>query len=154
MDPLRRKPKKVYDACAGRIRNTVQDKTYAMIHDDMKQPVGPDDVLLEVPNIDYVPVIESSDLPNSDLMTAIHYYASEYYRKTGNEEMYESLDGTALIAIAVALEESIKERLGETGHLQWAEDENENQSMDDLPLAESSSEEQVEEEAQSSSSED
>lgn len=132
----------------------MQDKTYAMIHDDMKQPVGPDDVLLEVPNIDYVPVIESSDLPNSDLMTAIHYYASEYYRKTGNEEMYESLDGTALIAIAVALEESIKERLGETGHLQWAEDENENQSMDDLPLAESSSEEQVEEEAQSSSSED
>lgn len=134
----------------------MQDKTYAMIHDDMKQPVGPDDVLLEVPNIDYVPVIESSDLPNSDLMTAIHYYASEYYRKTGNEEMYESLDGTALIAIAVALEESIKERLGETGHLQWAEDENENenQSMDDLPLAESSSEEEVEEEAQSSSSED
>lgn len=125
-----------------------------MIHDDLKQPIGPDDVLLEGSTIDYVPVVENSDLPNSDLMTAIHYYAAEYYRKTGNEDMLESLDGTALIAIAVTLEESIKERLGESGHLRWA-DEGEDQQIDDSPLAESSSEEDpMEEDSDSTSSEE
>jgi hypothetical protein len=57
-------------------------------------------------------------LPDSDLLQAIHAYASDYYSVSpGGDIAYGSMDGTALIAIGMLLEEMSAEALGETGHL-------------------------------------
>lgn len=116
-----RRVKKVYDACAGRVRRQVQDKSYAVSGGVLRETAGPDDVLLENPKVDFVPVVDHPDLPNTELLTAIHYYASDYFKSSGLENLLETFDGTALIAIAVILEEKISDLLGPNGHLYFAQ---------------------------------
>ena len=63
-------------------------------------------------------------LPDSDLLKAVHVYASNFYdRATGDSGQgdFRSMDGTALIALGVLLEEAAKHRLGEKGHLIFVE---------------------------------
>jgi hypothetical protein len=57
-------------------------------------------------------------LPDSDLLKAIHAYASDFYSmaaKDKGECDFRSLDETALIASGVLLEEAAAHVLGETG---------------------------------------
>ncbi|KAF7185125.1 hypothetical protein HII31_13400 [Pseudocercospora fuligena] len=64
-------------------------------------------------------------LPDSDLLKAIHSYASDFYGsgKLGNPRHdFKSLDETALIAMGVLIEELVAETLGETGDLAFVED--------------------------------
>ncbi|CAN6597556.1 hypothetical protein TRVA0_001S04456 [Trichomonascus vanleenenianus] len=90
--------------------------------------VAPDDLLLhlnakrsELANGDEaIPVIDHKDLPDSELLKALHYYAAEYYRHTGRPRGFRSMDETALIALGVLVEEKIKEELGPNGHLCYA----------------------------------
>lgn len=65
-------------------------------------------------------------LPESDLLKTLHTYASDFYEKTTGLQAgssYESMDGTALIALGILLEEMCKEKLGDTGDLAFAEGE-------------------------------
>jgi hypothetical protein len=77
-------------------------------------------------------------LPDSDMLKAIHAYASDFYgamglalrrskngkRKGVQREMqasFGSMDETALVAFGVLMEESVREALGETGDLAFVE---------------------------------
>jgi hypothetical protein len=65
-------------------------------------------------------------LPDSDMLKAIHAYASDFYDSaTTNRGQTDwgSLDETALIAMGILLEETAKESLGETGDLAFVEGE-------------------------------
>ncbi|KXT10838.1 hypothetical protein AC579_1942 [Pseudocercospora musae] len=59
----------------------------------------------------------SQRLPDSDLLKAIHSYASDFYGsgKLGNPRNdFKSLDETALIAMGILIEEAVAESLGKT----------------------------------------
>lgn len=57
-------------------------------------------------------------LPDSDLLQAVHAYASDYYSVSpGGDIAFGSMDGTALVAMGMLLEEMSVEVIGETGHL-------------------------------------
>ena len=54
-------------------------------------------------------------LPDSDLLKAVHAYASQFYGRRGGKADFESLDGTALIAVGVLLEEWVNGVLSKGG---------------------------------------
>ena len=65
-------------------------------------------------------------LPDTDLLKAIHVYASDYYGRalgTQGDVSFESMDETALLAVGILLEEAAKHVLGETGDLALVEGE-------------------------------
>ena len=65
-------------------------------------------------------------LPDSDLLKAIHVYASDFYgRATIDKGLgdFESMNETALLAMGILLEEAIKHSLGENGDMVFVEAE-------------------------------
>ena len=65
-------------------------------------------------------------LPDSDLLKAIHTYASNFYDRATIDKGqgdYGSMDETALLALGILLEEAAKETLGATGDLAFIEGE-------------------------------
>ena len=65
-----------------------------------------------------------SDLPDSDLLKALHCYASDFYSRAtpdAGSRDWRSLDGTALIALGILIEEACKDTLGRTGDLVFTE---------------------------------
>jgi hypothetical protein len=56
-------------------------------------------------------------LPDSDLLKLIHSYSSDFYGKQGLEESFASMDGSALLAMGILLEEAARLELGKTGDL-------------------------------------
>lgn len=69
---------------------------------------------------------DNQKLPESDLLKAIHAYASDFYaRAVKGRGMvdFESLDETALLAVGVLMEEMAGEVLGETGDMAFVEGE-------------------------------
>ena len=69
---------------------------------------------------------DSQKLPESDLLKAIHAYASEFYGRAvkGRGKVdFESLDETALLAMGMLMEEMAAEVLGETGYMAFVEGE-------------------------------
>ena len=86
----------------------------------------------------------AASLPESDLLKAIHGYTSHFYHRTGMGEMNlalqgkphrkahsmpqrnfntKSMDGTALLAFGILVEEAANEFLGQTGDLAFTEGE-------------------------------
>ena len=66
----------------------------------------------------------SQRLPDSDLLKALHAYASDYYGATTEDQEkidFRSLDETALLALGILLEEAAHEALGTTGDLALVE---------------------------------
>jgi hypothetical protein len=100
-------------------------------------PSGPEDYLLRRTNIpsdlleaSYASVersISSGKLPDSEMLKAIHAYASDFYFSTSsrgkNKVDTRSLDETALIAVGILLEEAVREALGENGDMVFVEPE-------------------------------
>ncbi len=69
---------------------------------------------------------DNQKLPESDLLKAIHAYASDFYGRAvkGKGKVdFESLDETALLAVGILMEEMAREALGETGDLAFVEGE-------------------------------
>lgn len=65
-------------------------------------------------------------LPESDMLKAVHAYASDLYGSMPLQDSrldFRSLDETALIAIGILLEEAAAASLGETGDLAFVEGE-------------------------------
>ncbi|KAI9852166.1 MAG: hypothetical protein M1838_001629 [Thelocarpon superellum] len=64
-------------------------------------------------------------LPDSDLLKALHAYASDFYHRTADagdaESDWRSLDETALLALGVLIEEEAGRVLGETGDMVFVE---------------------------------
>ena len=64
-------------------------------------------------------------LPAPDLLKAIHSYSADFYAKTADAQAdlsYQSLDGSALLALGILLEESCNVMLGGTGDLALLEE--------------------------------
>ncbi|KAE8448055.1 hypothetical protein EG329_009820 [Mollisiaceae sp. DMI_Dod_QoI] len=67
-----------------------------------------------------------ADLPESDLLKALHCYTSDFYSRAttdGGIDDWKSLDETALIALGILMEEAALSTLGESGDLAFTEGE-------------------------------
>ena len=70
---------------------------------------------------------DTQPLPDSDLLKAIHEYASHFYAEAPDipgDWDWRSMDETALLAMGILLEELIAHDLGSTGDLAFIESEN------------------------------
>ncbi|KAK6529904.1 hypothetical protein TWF281_009058 [Arthrobotrys megalospora] len=64
------------------------------------------------------------DLPDSDLLKAVHRYVAEFYTAKGwDGVMGRGMDESALLAIGVILEEYCREMIGKNGDLVFLEQE-------------------------------
>ncbi|PVH80635.1 hypothetical protein DL98DRAFT_418109 [Cadophora sp. DSE1049] len=66
------------------------------------------------------------DLPESDLLKALHCYTSDFYSRAtidGGSGDWKSMDETALIALGILMEEASLASLGKTGDLAFTEGE-------------------------------
>ena len=80
-------------------------------------------------------------LPDSDLLKALHTYASDYYGTIAgdNDADFKSLDETALLAMGILIEEAAKHALGKTGDLALAEPADEESDSDEDGVSSSAS---------------
>lgn len=67
--------------------------------------------------------LQGAELPDSDLLKAVHAYASMFYGRRGGKADFLSLDETALIAVGVLLEERVDSLLGRSGEGVFVEGE-------------------------------
>jgi hypothetical protein len=73
----------------------------------------------------------ANDLPDSDLLKALHCYASDYYSRThGDLFDFRSMDETALMALGILMEEALQ--LDQTGDLALTEGRLTNGDEEDL----------------------
>jgi hypothetical protein len=67
-----------------------------------------------------------TELPDSDLLKALHCYTSDFYsratRRRGAGD-WRSMDETALLALGILMEEATRDSLGQTGDLVFTEGE-------------------------------
>ena len=133
------RPATLYDVVAGRVgqEGFISGRASSSSTVRLAKPIPPDHVLFQRENAPdryeeddvyfadrHLP--EGATLPDSDLLKAIHAYASDFYGSgavgdTHND--FHSLDETALIAMGILLEEAAKEILGGMGDLAFVEDE-------------------------------
>lgn len=69
---------------------------------------------------------EQPELPDSELLKALHCYASDFYARAaaeGGAGDWRSLDETALLGLGVLMEEITRHSLGATGDLVFTEGE-------------------------------
>ena len=66
----------------------------------------------------------TTELPDSDLLKAVHCYTSDFYsratRRKGAGD-WRSMDETALLALGILMEEATRDVLGQTGDLVFTE---------------------------------
>lgn len=67
--------------------------------------------------------LQGAELPDSDLLKAVHAYASMFYGRRGGKADFRSLDETALMAVGVLLEEWADGLLGRSGEGVFVEGE-------------------------------
>jgi hypothetical protein len=133
----------VYDAVAGRnansgfISTTSSSQTPALPEHVLFRSAHAPDLTAEA-DVDLEAVYWASErlppepLPDSDLLKAVHEYAARFYGALGGgggggrgrgKEDCRSLDGTAMLAVGVLLEETCRRALGETGDFAFLEGE-------------------------------
>ncbi|PGH12907.1 hypothetical protein AJ79_04007 [Helicocarpus griseus UAMH5409] len=135
-----RRQANVYDAVAGRVSSSgfrSQPYPSQASAPSASVPVTPEEVLFRRVNApvryaenDFYFADERlpSDrkLPDSDMLKAIHTYASDFYSRATLDQGHadwQSMDETALIALGILLEEASNELLGETGDMALVEGE-------------------------------
>lgn len=65
-----------------------------------------------------------TDLPDSDVLKALHSYISDFYSRATVSEttgIWRSFDESALLGFGILVEEAMREILGETGDLVFTE---------------------------------
>lgn len=106
-----------------------------------RQPLRPDEVLFKQANApvryeetDYynahTRLPRDRQLPDGELLTAIHAYVSKLYSRTAegdNQHAWKCMDETALIAFGILVEETAREVLGETGDFAFVEAADDNE---------------------------
>ena len=84
---------------------------------------------LELESHDYFAdeqLLPDQTLPESDLLKAVHAYASDFYRCATDDHGrcdFRSMNETALLAVGILLEEAAVEALGENGDMVLVEPE-------------------------------
>lgn len=137
-DPARERVRQkatVYDAVAGRVGPNGFLTTAQMANQNIR-PLTPEEVLLGRVDVHETATGRAYNtarnldpehaLPDADLLKDMHAYASHFYgssSENGGEYDFKSMDETALLGMAILLEESMREALGETGDLAMAEPE-------------------------------
>ncbi|KAK8244342.1 hypothetical protein HDK90DRAFT_153410 [Phyllosticta capitalensis] len=133
----------LYDAVAGRVTSNgfMSAEPFASKERDTasssRKPLRPDEVLFKMRNAPER--FAESDpydadrhlgqhqrLPDSDLVKALHAYASDFYNASfgkSSKRDYKSMDETALLALGILVEEAAVELLGPTGDLAFVEGE-------------------------------
>lgn len=84
-----------------------------------------------------------TELPDSDLLKALHTYTSDFYaRATGEDNAgdWRSMDESALIAMGILMEEATREALGETGDMVFTEGQEEVEASNKSNIRSASSE--------------
>lgn len=110
----------LFDLVAGRLRKG-QFRRTGDIADGYRTAVAPEDYLTQKHSfLDSYPYAEHPDLPDPSLVYAIHYYMTQRIKESNGEDEFGQYDATALLAIAIEIEEKIKEMIGEDGHLAYA----------------------------------
>ncbi|KIW94438.1 uncharacterized protein Z519_04414 [Cladophialophora bantiana CBS 173.52] len=136
----------VYDAVAGRaglngFLNAEQRASENVL------PIAPEEVLIRRSTIPEHAIHELYDaagelrgpqkLPESEMLKAIHAYASDFYSRATQEQGtldFRTLDETALIAFGILLEEAVKEALGQNGDMVFVEPEGLEHGLDETKL--------------------
>ncbi|PGH27025.1 hypothetical protein AJ80_01210 [Polytolypa hystricis UAMH7299] len=139
----RKRHANVYDAVAGRVSSR-GFRLHDSLNPDDEAPtvsnsiaVPPEEALFRQLNapVRYIEndfyfanenLLSENRLPDSDMLKAIHTYASDFYaNSTMNQGCtdWRSMDETALIALGILLEEAANEALGETGDMVFVEGE-------------------------------
>ncbi|OAP56017.1 hypothetical protein AYL99_10169 [Fonsecaea erecta] len=136
----------VYDVVAGRAGLN------GFLTQEQKQsenvlPIAPEEVLLRRSTIAEHVIKESYDaaghlsdaekLPESELLKAVHSYASDFYSRAVPEQGtfdFRSFDETALIAFGILLEEAVKSALGRDGDMVFVEPEGLEHGLDETNL--------------------
>lgn len=80
-------------------------------------------------------------LPDSDLLKALHAYAADYYGTIVGKDSadFKSLDETALLALGILIEEGAKQALEETGHLALVEPTEDSETVESAGSSDDSS---------------
>ncbi|TLD39202.1 meiotic nuclear division protein 1 [Venturia nashicola] len=130
----KRRKVSVFDAVAGRAgRNgfLATEPEYSRDRDTASsstRPIPPDDILFSrkgarvrlADEDDYVGMNGLGPIPPNYLLETTHRYLSRFYDRPDIQRKplhYKSMDGTALLALGILLEEALDQSLGETGHL-------------------------------------
>ncbi|KAF2810152.1 uncharacterized protein BDZ99DRAFT_520242 [Mytilinidion resinicola] len=131
----------LFDVVAGRVTDrSVMGSMANRKHRDTKQalaPLRPDEVLYKVSNAPdrfaetdqyfaHRNLPSQLVLPDSDLLASIHAYVSQYCAampRNDRDKAWRSMDETALLAMGVLIEETVRESIGETGDLVFVEGE-------------------------------
>ncbi|KAL0640128.1 hypothetical protein Q9L58_000686 [Maublancomyces gigas] len=125
----------VYDAVASRasyegfIKSTPRKNAFGEKHRRSQTAYPADEVLGRRKNAPEEPIPygdgeRQTGLPDSDLLIAIHQYASDFYAANGMGSVsYRTLDETALLAVGMLLEETARTCLGDKGDLVFVEPE-------------------------------
>lgn len=149
--PRRRRNLTIYDVVAGRVGlNGLL--TAAQQASLSAKPLAPEELLFKdasTANIDLSrhynadQLLENPDvdLPSTDLLTALHAYAADFYAAaTTNQGRHDfrSMDGSALVAMGILLEEAARSILGDAGDMALVEahrNEADRRSSFDIRLA-------------------
>lgn len=119
-----------YDLVAGTVRKIVENKSLyrgqlytrpysaAEYYFERKRPMTGDED--EDARLYWHREVDHYALPPSDVLWAVLRYTSHFFGKKGRNFL-KFMDETALLAIGVLLEETMKESLGETGYLAFLE---------------------------------
>ncbi|KAF8464584.1 hypothetical protein BDZ91DRAFT_729428 [Kalaharituber pfeilii] len=115
----------LYDAVAGRAsaQGLITDRDRHKRQS--RAPIGPDEVLGRKANAFKrgIPYEEKPGLPDSDLLKAVHQYAMDFYHRNGMDGVAAwAMEETALLAIGMLLEESVKSALGPNGDLAFVDE--------------------------------
>ncbi|KAG0129135.1 hypothetical protein HOY82DRAFT_611093 [Tuber indicum] len=130
--PIKKPNATVYDAVASRVNyagmiNAGYEDKHGEFRRRSMRAVPADEVLARRKNApEVIPYGEGVErmLPDTDLLIAIHQYASDFYGANGmGPASYRSMDETALLGIGVLLEESVRTCLGKEGELALIDEE-------------------------------
>ena len=134
-DPPKRRLTTVYDAVAGRLGPN-GFLTSEQLNSTTTKPLRSEEAILQNKNApETVPdgfynaderLTSNQRLPGSDLIKAVHAYASDFYdmgTTDKGQHDFKSFDETALLAMGILLEEAAREVLGETGDMALVEPE-------------------------------
>jgi hypothetical protein len=180
--PVKTRRSNIYEAVTGKQVYKVSESTQANVVEgnvtragrignitDVKastQSLRPDEVLFKQKNapiryeetdyyFDHANLPAEQPLPPGELLSTLHAYIAKLYSRTEcfeMEKVWKCMDGTALIAFGILMEETVREALGETGDFAFTEaaDEEEErvladgdeQDSDDKPVISARHEEQ------------
>lgn len=112
-----------YECVSGRVRRPKYDMFHTNRIENVNLALAPEEYLMRRHRIiESYPLIKHPELPDADIAAAIHHYVSKTIEKeVSRDDAYYAFDGSALLAVAIEVEECIKSFVGEYGHLLYAE---------------------------------